>query len=187
MRQYDVVMSAPYCCVAASLESILKRHGINNISQYDIANEFGIVALGSERDELPPELTNVTYTDDVRQVGMHLTNDSLNNFFVKHKLPFQETYIGWKSISELNIESMLQAVSEDYDVIFFFDFGDLFCEDKNRGVGHSSVFISIDENYIVTHLNLGPRFLGQNKHASEEMAHAIRSRAGGISIISPKS
>lgn len=186
MKQYDVVMSAPYCCVAANIESILKRHGIYNISQYDIANEFGIVALISEMEELPAELTNVTYTDDVKQVGMHLTNDSLNDFFVKHNLPFHETYIGWRSISEINIDSMLQAVNEDYDVIFYFDFGDLYNEERNRGVGHSSVFISLDESYIITHLNPGPRFLGLNKHGSEDIAHAIRSRAGGISIIYSK-
>lgn len=187
MRQYKVVISAQYCCVAATLESIFRRHGIDNISQYDIANEIGIVALNSDRERLPQELTNVTYTNDVKQVGMHLTNNSLNEFFVKHNLPLQETYIGWRSISEINIDSMLQAVSEDYDVIFYFDFGDLYNEERNRGVGHSSVFISLDAGYMVSHLSPGPRFLGLNKHGSEDVARAIRSRAGGISIICPKS
>ena len=47
MKQYEIIRSAPYCCVCAVLESIIKRHGYD-ISQFDIANYIGLVCSPSD-------------------------------------------------------------------------------------------------------------------------------------------
>lgn len=59
MRKYTIVESAPFCCVAASLESVLKRHGFNNVSQYDIANYVGVVVNEQDSDIIPLPLFSV--------------------------------------------------------------------------------------------------------------------------------
>lgn len=77
MRNYQLIESAPYCCVAASLESIFKRHGYNEITQYDIANYIGITVHVSDINNMPLGLSNIVYTNDNTKVGMHLYNDTL--------------------------------------------------------------------------------------------------------------
>lgn len=186
MRTYPIIASAPYCCVAASLEAILKRHGFDKITQFDIANYIGLVAFDNDRSKLPKELTNVTFTNESDQVGLHLKNNTLNDFFIAFDLPFQELYIYWHQISDLNIDSILMAIHEDCDAMLLFDSGSLYRESKNRGIGHSGVFVSINDHYTVTYLSPGPRSLGLESFTSEDFAEAIKARHGGISIISRK-
>lgn len=184
MRNYQLVESAPYCCVAASLESIFKRHGFNDVSQYDVANYTGIVGYESDKDRIPAILHNVYYTNDRTKVGMHLYKDTLNKLFEHFNLPFKETYISWQELAEWNIDSILQNLPDKSDAIFLFDFGYMYHEDKNRGIGHSGVFVSVDENNMVEYLSPGPRYIGLGKFASDDFVAAIKARQGGISIIS---
>ncbi len=184
MRNYQLVESAPYCCVAASIESILRRHGFNTISQYDIANYIGIVAPESDKDDMPIELCNITYTNDNTKVGLHLYNKTLNNLFEHFNLPFKESYISWQELSDWNIDSILQNLHDDIDALFLFDFGLLYHEDKNIGIGHAGIFVAIDENYMVEYLSPGPRFIGLGRFSSEDFVYAIRAKRGGISLIS---
>lgn len=183
MRKYTVVKSAPYCCVAATLESVFKRHGINDVSQYDVANYIGVVIDEQDKGKIPPELVNVTYTHDNTKVGMHLYNDTLNDMFNHFGLPFKETYISWHELAEWNIDSILQNLPDENDVMLLFDFGCLYNEEKNIGIGHSGLFVSIDNNYMVQYLSPGPRFVGFAKFSSEDFLNAIKARQGGISVI----
>lgn len=183
MREYTIVESAPYCCIAASLESILKRHGFNDVSQYDIANYIGVVVNEHDKDIIPSCLLNVTYTSENTKVGMHLYKETLNDLFKHFGLPLKESYISWQELSEWNIDSILQSLSDEDDAIFLFDFGRLYHEDKNIGIGHSGLFVSLDNNSIIQYLSPGPRFVGFAEFTSEDMLYAIKARRGGISII----
>lgn len=183
MREYPIIESAPYCCVAASLEAMLKRHNFNDVTQYDVANFIGVVAYESDRGELPKGLTNISYTNDVDQIGMHLRENSLSDLFSHFNLPFKETFINWNELSDWNIDGILQAIPDEDDALLLFDFGWLYGEEKNRGVGHSGLFVSIDTSSIITYMNPGPRFIGIGHFASEDFVTAIRAKHGGISII----
>ena len=183
MRYYPVIESAPYCCWAASLESILKRHGYNHVSQYVIANYLGLVVFESDRNDMPKTLTNISYTTDPKKVGLHIYDDTLPNLFHQFNLPFKEKYIGWQYISDWNFEDILNGINPDYDVMIYFDFGRLYHEEKNYGVGHTGLFVSMDKSSKIELLNPGPRFLGLNNFASDDIVDAIRAREGGISII----
>ena len=184
MRKYQLIKSAPYCCVAASLESIFKRHGFNDITQYDIANHVGIVVHESDKAEIPVELYNVAFTSDNAKVGMHLYSDTLNNLFNHFRLPFRELYISWQELADWNIDCILQNLSEEDDAILLFDLGYLYHEDRNRGIGHSGLFVSLDMDHTVEYLSPGPRFLGLGKFSSDDFVNAIKAKKGGISVIS---
>ena len=114
---------------------------------------------------------------------MHLYNDTLNNMFNHFKLPFKELYIGWQEITEWNVESILNNILDKDDAILLFDFGYLYHEDKNVGIGHSGLFISLDNNHIVKYMSSGPRFLGIDNFESGDFVNAIKARKGGISVI----
>lgn len=184
MRDYPLIESAPYCCFAASLESALKRHGIYNVTQYDIANYIGLVVLEEDKENIPKEIYNITYTNDPVQAGLHIGDKTLPDLFNHFNIPLKETYISWQEISDINFDSILLAIPEESDVLLYFDFGDLYKEERNKGVGHTGLFVSIDFNHIIKYLSAGPRYMGVGVFASEDFVHAIRSREGGISIFS---
>lgn len=183
MRKYPIVESGPYCCVAACLESVLRRHGITYITQYDIANDIGLVVFEEDKGKLPIELTNIRYTTNPCEVGMHLHNNTLNDFFKSKGLTFQESYINWREIGEINIDSIISSIDESYDAIFYFDFGFLYAEEHNRGIGHSGLLLSLDSYGMIDYINPGPRFIGEQNCSSEDLVQAIRVRKGGISVI----
>lgn len=183
MRTYTLIKSAPYCCFAASLESVLKRHGICHISQYDIANYLGLVVFKDDIDNVPQLLTNISVTTEPQSVGIHIHNDTLPHLFHRYSLPYQETYISWQEISDWNFQEILQNISSDFDVILYFDIGRLYNEENNYGVGHTGLLISVDEPSTVVLFNPGPRFFGIDKFSTDELVEAIKARQGGLSII----
>lgn len=185
MRDYPVIESAPYCCIPASLEAILRYRGIKGITQFDIANEFGLTIDADRAVKLPEELKNISYSTDKKDIGIHLKDETLNDFFKRHGIPIQERYIPWDEISEENIESILTELREEEDAILMFDFGVLYGESRNVGIGHVGVFKSFDEYGNITYMNPGPKFLGYNTINSDDFAYAIRARHGGISILTP--
>lgn len=185
MRKYPIIESAPYCCIPASLESILRYRGIKGITQLDIANEFGLTIDSDSAVTIPIEIKNINFSTNKKDIGIHLNNETLNNFFQKHNLPLQERYIYWNEISEENIESILSGLQEDEDAILMFDFGVLYGESRNSGIGHVGVFQSLNEDGKITFMNPGPRYLGYNTFNSEDLTYAIRARNGGISILKP--
>lgn len=183
MREYPIIKSAPYCCFAASLESILKRHGVNDITQYDIANEIGVTFMEDEKECIPENIVNVSFSSEYEKLGMHIYKDTLDKLFKHFKLPFHELYISWNEIADWNFEQILQSVSSEDDVIIYYDFGHLYHEERNKGIGHTGVFVSIDEDSMIEFVNPGPRFIGHNKSSVDDLVDAIKSRHGGLSII----
>ena len=90
-------------------------------------------------------------------------------------------------MSELNFESVLDAIPCDSDVIFFFDYGYLYKETRNIGVGHDGVYLSKSKDELY-YLDPGPRRLGVNSVKIEDMLLAIKAAyaGGGISVITKK-
>lgn len=184
MRQYEVVISAPYCCVCAVIESILKRHGFQQ-TQYDLANFAGLVVPDDELENLPKELTNLSTSNVVLDYGIHLYSDTLNSFFQANGIPLRETYICPGYLSDMNFEDVLKSTSEEFDVLLLFDYGVLHNEERSRNVGHCVLYLSQEDRHL-TYLDPGPRCMGVNTADIDDMLSAIKARKnGGISIISP--
>lgn len=184
MRQYKEIASKPYCCVPAVLEAILLRHGYK-FDQVDIANYFGLTVPTDEMDSLSGTFTKLNASDEVSMIGIHLGKDGFNSFFADNGISLSETFVSASELSELNIESVLDAIPEDSDAVFFFDYGVLYGEERNKGVGHNGAFISREGEYV-SYLDPGPRRLGINKVKIDDLLCAMKAAyaGGGISVIS---
>lgn len=183
MRQYEVIESKPYCCVTAVLETILLRHGYR-FDQVDIANYFGLTVPVNDVDAMSGTFTKLDASNDVRLIGIHLGKDGFNSFFAENGISLKETFISASMLSELNMESVLDAIPEESDVIFFFDYGTLYGEERNKGVGHNGAFISKCGEDIC-YLDPGPRRLGKNNVNIDDLLYAMKAAyaGGGISVI----
>lgn len=186
MRDYKIVASEPYCCVTAILESILLKHGYV-FNQVMIADYFGLTVPADEYAQLSKTFKNLEVSDDIREYGLHLDANGFNTFFSENNIALRETFIKASELSELNFESVLDAIPCDSDVIFFFDYGYLYKETRNIGVGHDGVYLSKSKDELY-YLDPGPRRLGVNSVKIEDMLFAIKAAyaGGGISVITKK-
>lgn len=177
MRQYRLIKSEPYCCVTSSLESILLKHGYN-FNQIAIADFYGVTVPTEEYADMCKTFQNIKASNDVHDIGIHLDNNGLNNFFEAHDIKLRETFIRASELSELNFESILDAVPQDSDIMFFFDYGILYDEKRNIGVGHDGIYIG-KENDKLIYLDSGPRRLGINEVDIYSMLNAMKKAYAG--------
>lgn len=183
MRQYRLIESEPYCCVTSSLESILLKHGYN-FDQIAIADFFGVTVPTEEYAEMCKKFQNVKASNEVHDIGIHLDQKGLNSFFEANNIKLKETFIKASELSELNFESILDAVSQDSDIMFFFDYGVLYDENRNIGVGHDGIYICKKNDKLI-YLDSGPRRLGTNEVNILSMLNAMKRAyaGGGLSVI----
>lgn len=185
MKEYELIRSAPYCCVCAILESVLKRRGYN-ISQFDIANYIGLICSPLDKIDIPSQIHNIKISDDAKDWGVHLKNNTLNDFFKYYNIPLKETFFRGDLFDEIKLDYFLDSTSENYDIIMFISHGSLYNNDNNIDVGHSILYTGRSGNSI-QYIDPGPANFGINNRDIYDIYLSIKSRAmldGGVSIIS---
>lgn len=185
MKQYEIIRSAPYCCVCAVLESIIKRHGYD-ISQFDIANYIGLVCSPSDMAIIPHEIHNIQISDNPKDWGVHLRNNTINNLFKHYNIPLKETFFLENQFDEFNLDSFFESVSDNYDIMMFISHGALYNIKDNLDIGHCIIYICKQDDNI-QYLDPGPANLGVNTRDLYDIYLSIKKRArlgGGLSIIS---
>ena len=185
MKTYEVIKSAPYCCVCAIVETIAQKHGYK-ITQYDVANYIGLVCSEEDLSIIPKEIVNIKTTNNPKDWGVHLDNDTLTQCFKFYNVPLKETFIPASQFDELNLESLLAATSDEYDVLFFLSHGILYGIEENIEIGHCVLYVNKLKNSI-QYLDPGPSNFGFNTRDIYDVYIAIKKRikmGGGISIIS---
>lgn len=182
MRHYDIVEAAPNCCVCAVIESILRRHGYT-MTQYDFANHAGLYVEKTRLYEVPSAITNVSETDNRTMLGVHLSENTINDFFASNGIQMNETFIRSSEISDMNFETILDAVSEEFDVMLYLDYGVLHGNADKLLYGHCVLFLGIDRKNV-TYQDPGPVGTGIHRADIYDVYRAIKaSVSGGISII----
>jgi len=119
-RKYEYVRQEDYCCVDATLEMILKRHGIRDYDQVQIACELGLT-VPEDCESCPPCAKKVPRNIGVL-FGTQLSKipGGLNTFFLRHGLPFTEFYFPISKISSPEKLKLILKTYEDEDVIACF-------------------------------------------------------------------
>lgn len=91
-KNYTPVLQQPYCCVPASLQMILARHGYQDYTQETLGNRLGLVVPL----RLKHVFKNVAATEKPPTHGwgthINLKKYSLQALFKKEQLPFRATF-----------------------------------------------------------------------------------------------
>ena len=142
MREYKLIKAQPYLCVCAALQSVLLRHGYE-LDQLEIAKQLGVTIPVSAIDNTTLQYQNLSFSDEEKELGTHLGRRTLNDFFKQNSIDLRETFVTKSEIGEFNFESILSSIDESFDALIFFDYGTLFNEIQNKGVGHCGLFVTI--------------------------------------------
>lgn len=183
MREYKLIKAQPYLCVCAALQSVLLRHGYE-LDQLEIAKQLGVTIPVSAIDNTTLQYQNLSFSDEEKELGTHLGRRTLNDFFKQNSIDLRETFVTKSEIGEFNFESILSSIDESFDALIFFDYGTLFNEIQNKGVGHCGLFVTIKESDLI-YADPGPRRFGLNKVSIDNIYDAIKSghADAGISVI----
>lgn len=123
-KRYEYVEQEEFCCVGATIEMILRRHGIKEFAQEDICCELGLYILPGYRSvdcavTIPKTVGSIFMGMPIRHIP-----GGINNFFLRHNLPFLEFFISVKEIPDVKtLKDLLASFYEaDYDMFVSYKF-----------------------------------------------------------------
>ena len=102
MPKYINIPQKPYCCVPASISMVLLRHNLLTLSQEQVGIELGLTIppkhqkYFSNKVKVSIEMPSAGYGTQLTS-----TNDLLNKFFRRYKIPLKENYIFSENQKEL--------------------------------------------------------------------------------------
>lgn len=174
------IVAENYLCFYTILEMILSDIGIDKFSQYDLANEFGVV-LPNGYDI--PEVRNVYFSEDVREQGAHVDVVKINAFFVRNGINLRVSYVEENPYIDYEYDQYdnLSTKKVVY-CIYAFSYGDLYHEAHNHNVGHVALLLNCPSPNKIEIYDPGPRAAGVkivNKFSMHDAMEAIR---GGMYI-----
>lgn len=175
------IISQPFLCVAAILETVLRNYGIASLSQVEIAEFFGVnVPLHYEG-----EVKNILKTDDINLYGIRVQKNGINTFFDHYKLPLTENYISVFTFNDWQFEDIVKDnLKNNSHIVCGFDYGRLY-DTIDIGLGHVSLITAASENKI-TLLDPGPRGAGSKQVDIDDLFLAIKAKKDGLWIMSRK-
>jgi len=180
MKKYTKIVADDYCCFGAVLEAILIRNNYRNYSQYDIINEFGITIPKTAK--VSEKINNISYSDNPNDWGVKLEYDSLNNFFKKEGINLFEEYISIKEIADNSFELTLESISDEFDVVFGFNYKRLNNIPDSYCTGHVGLLLKLKGDNLL-YLDPGPRNYGVHKVNIDDLYNAIKNKSDGLWII----
>lgn len=180
MRGYINIKADEFCCTGAVLEAILIRNNYKKYSQYDIINEFGLTVPKTAK--VFEKINNITYSDNPNDWGVKLEYDSLNTFFKKERINLVEEYISIREIADYRFELTLKSISDEFDVVFGFDYGRLNNIPDSYSIGHVGLLLKLEGENLL-YLDPGPRNYGVRKVNIDDLYIAIKNKSDGLWII----
>jgi hypothetical protein len=184
MKNIAFQISEPYLCVATLLQIIIKTDCNIDIDQKEIGNFFGIYVP----NDYSGNLVNVIKTDDMNKWGVIISNNEINDFFIKYELPLREKYIPINMYEDWNFEEEItKSLIENKYLICGFDYGFLFEKYKANSIGHVVLILKILGDYnhrIIKIYDPGPNNAGIKAVNSIDLFYAIHLKKNGIWMIS---
>lgn len=175
------IVAENYLCFYAVLEMVLSDVGINGFSQYNLANEFGVVL---PFDYSIPNIYNVTFSNDIRSQGAHINENKINTFFRTHRINLKISYIPENPFIDYGYDTYGNFVpSNGKYYIYTFSYGSLYNEVVNYKVGHVSLLINCPSLGQLEIYDPGPRMAGIKVIKRIAMHDAMEDNRGGVYLI----
>ena len=174
MEKYieETVISKPNYCVPATLEMVLKHHGVFSLTQDDIASQLQIIP-------------NEEYVDPVMW-GAQIRKDTINDFFFFFFIALHETYIPINHIIDeyMLAEKVISLLNENITIICGYNYSYLYGNHEST-YRHVSIIVGISTDYSnVTLLDPGPKNAGYNTVRIDSLFDAIKAGKDGLWCIS---
>jgi hypothetical protein len=186
-RRYIPITQEPFCCVPASIQMVLLRRNIPQLSQEEIGYELGLTVPKRYKKILPMARTGKRPPGGW---GTQIKKEeyNLNNFFNKHGIPLEETYISPYFVDE-DGECLDDFFSKDCDILVCFDYGKLYDKKKSGKNGHVSVLDSLSDG-IATVVEPGYDLPKYREVEFKRLLDAMKTRGednmGGFWLIKSK-
>lgn len=175
------IIAENYLCFYALLEVILSEIGINEFSQYDLANKFGVVLPYGHSI---PTVHNVSFSDDIRAHGAHIDEEKINSFFEAYKIKLKISYIPENPYIDYDYDkSDYSAFGAHQYYIYAYSYGSLYNDAKNYLVGHVSLLLNCQASGQLEIYDPGPRSSGVKVVKRIAMHDAMDDIHGGVYII----
>lgn len=172
--KYTKITQKEYCCVGACLEMVLKRHGITDYKQEDIACELGLIVPPHLKSQYSHAKTGLKpksgYGTQIQRPQY-----SINHFFKKRQLNFVETYY---YITDIDEAKAFLNTKNDQDILIIFHCGTLY-DNSLADWGHMVLFNHIHGNQLIIQENSPKRNLEEIELSKLLQAIKKHGRANG--------
>lgn len=175
MKKYleQLVVSEPNWCVPATLEMVLKHHGIDTFSQHEIAKQLDIVSASDEVEH--------------KRWGAQIKENTLNDFFVANMIPLHEEFIPiWHFMDDYFMaEKIQELLKSNISIVCGYNYTWLY-GNKEDTFQHVSIIVNVLlQNDQICLLDPGPKNAGYKTVKSEDLFYAIRAARDGLWCIQP--
>lgn len=181
---YENIIAEQYLCVPTCLSVIIKAMCDTNISQYTIANYFGVnIPFG----ETVPGVSNLIKTEDSSKFGVEIKNNEVNSLFDFFNLPLFERYQSAFNIYPEDFPFLVKKIlSQSNSIICGFNYSYLYDYEESK-IGHVSIITNVsDDMTTIELLDPGPNDFGLKCVSADKLYNAIRMKHNGLWIISKK-
>lgn len=174
------VIAENYLCFLALLEMIIGDATLSNVTQQEIAEELGVVVpYGYETD-----IKNKKYSNIENDYGVNVSEEAVQNLFVKMKLNLSIKYIDGVRLNEIDLDCKLtRYIKERKYIIFAFSYGALYDKKEHINLGHTVLLENLVDDNIIQIYDPGPDASGQKRINIFKMYDAMKVK-GGLYIIS---
>lgn len=173
------VTASKYLCLPAVIETLLRLREYQIISQFEIANEIGIVLPDHCR---PIELHNYSHSSSSMLWGLKPDPLTITNLLAKKSIPLICTYHHYSEFEDWSFEEAIQkAAAQEEDVIFCFDYR-LLSRDLPGRLGHAALLLDYKGTGFRGFFSIfdpGPEKSGIKQVSAEDMFLNLKSINGG--------
>lgn len=179
----NFVIAENYLCFYALLETVISGFGISSYSQYDFANEFGVVLPHGHSIS---KINNISYSNNIREYGAHIDENQINSFFKRHGIDLKMAYISENPYIDYEYDKYgcFEASHQKY-YIYTYSYGSLYHEPQNYMVGHVALLLNCLSNEKLEIYDPGPRKYGIKVVNRIAMHEAMEDIRGGTYVIEP--
>lgn len=171
----NYIKSENYLCFLTLLEMILSDSQKSLLTQYALAEKFGIT--------VPPDYTttlkNVTFSSNPRDLGVQITKSRLETFFQTEDIPMDVGYYDGSTLNEFTLDTQLKEFQDsDKYAIFTISYGSLYGKIELLELGHAILLVEVNNDDTVTIYDPGPKDSGLKDVKIDDLCVAMRSRGG---------
>ena len=172
------IISKPNACFLALLEMIITDYtGTAYYTQEMMVDYFGITMFKGQKTSF----NHVTYTDNKKNVGVHIDEKKINQFFMNIGIPLRAEYLPSNPFHDYPLDNLYfnEKINPKY-IIYTFSYGCLFHQASLNDIGHAALYRQyLGDNKMIIY-DPGPKDSGDKIIQVEEMCEAMWARKGGI-------